>query len=157
MSDADGSFTLLPRWRQAIADYFAAQFKDGDIVSHAWLEEHFGLEALGDDSKLTAQDFKERQFKWLACIENFKRELLEQHQIFLASVHGEGYRVTPPAEQTAIAAEKYETEAKRSYRTAALRLKNVRLTELTDDQRRENMDAIVKLSMLRGMQKTALE
>ena len=149
--------TLLPEWRQAVSDFLAAGFKEGDIVPHAWLEQHFGMAKLDEDKPLLPAAWSARQFDWLRNIESFRSELLERHQIFLSSVYGEGYRIVPPREQSGIAQERFERDAKRSYRKAAATLKNVRLSELTEMERKENLDAIARIAMLRGMHKTAVE
>lgn len=148
--------TLFPAWKQAVRDFLAAGFKPGDMVPHDWLQEHFDMGGLSDGASLTLQEYRDRQFKWLQSVEAFKAELLEDHQIYLASVYGEGYRWVPPREQTGLAMEKFEREAKRVFRQAALRLKHVRAGELTDDQRRQNIDAIGKMSAIRGMTRKAL-
>ena len=153
MDDADET-TLLPEWRQAVRDFLAAGFKEGDVVPHAWFEEHFGMQKLDEDKPLLPADWSARQFEWLRNIEALRSDLLENHQIFLSSVHGEGYRLVPPREQTAIAQEKFEREAKRSYRKAATTLKHVRVSELTESERKENLDAIARIAMLRGMHKS---
>lgn len=149
--DDDDQTSILPEWRQAVRDFLAADFKEGDIVPHRWLEEHFGMAALDDDKPLLPVDWSARQFEWLRNVEAFRGELLEQHQIFLSSVHGQGYRLVPPREQTAIAQERFEREAKRSYRKAATTLKHVRVGELSESERKENLDAIARIAMLRGM------
>lgn len=153
----DNQTSLLPEWRQAVQDFLAAGFKEGDIVSHAWLEEHFGMQKLDEDKPLLPADWSARQFEWLRNIEAFRAELLEEHQVFLSSVYGEGYRLVPPREQTALAQEKFERDAKRSYRKAANTLKHVRFDQLTESERKENLDAIARIAMLRGMHKTAVE
>jgi len=153
--DEEENVSLFPEWRQAVKDFFDEGFGEGDVVSKSWLEMHFGMEPIA--GPMTAEDFQERQFEWLRNMEAFRAELLENHQIFLSVVFGEGYRVVPPGEQTELAQEKFEREAAKAYKRAALTLKNVRQDQLTDAQRKENMDAIAKLSMLRGMQKGALE
>ncbi|AHB77599.1 MULTISPECIES: hypothetical protein [Pandoraea] len=145
--------TLHPEWRQAVQDMLAEGFKDGDILTHEWLESHFGMSAIAADEALTQAQFQERQFAWLQNIESFRAELLEKHQIHLASVYGEGYRITPAREQTAIAQERFDREATKAYRRAAETLKHVRLDQLSESERKENSDAIAKLAMLRGMQK----
>ncbi|MFZ3286536.1 MAG: hypothetical protein WA191_06765 [Telluria sp.] len=156
MAEGDQT-TLLPEWRQAVKDFLAAGFKEGDVVPHAWLERHFGMASLNEDEPILPADWNSRQFAWLRNIEAFRTELLEHHQIFLSSVIGQGYRLVPPREQSLMAQEKFEREAKRSYRRAANTLKHVRVAELTEGERRENMDAIAKIAMLRGMHKTAVE
>lgn len=149
--------TLLPEWREAVRQFLAQGFKEGDIVTHDWLAQHFGLDRADKDKPMTALDYQERQFKWLANIEAFKTELLESHQVFLSSVHGEGYRVVPPREQTDIAQQRFESEARKAFRKAATTMKHVRLAELTDAERKANSDAIGKLSMLRGMVRKSLK
>lgn len=156
MAEAD-STTLLPEWRQAVKDFLAAGFKEGDIISHAWLERHFEMAPLDADQPILQADWSTRQFAWLRNIEAFRSELLEKHQIFLGNVIGQGYRLVPPREQTSVAQDKFERDARKSYRKAATVLKNVRLNELSDSERKENIDAIARLAMLRGMHKTALE
>lgn len=147
MSDA----TLLPEWKQAVVDFLAVGFADGDVVQREWLEGHFGMGTAKASMKLV--DFQARQLVWLENIEAFRRELLEKHQIYLQNVYGSGYRIIPPSEQTRITRERFEREIKKEFRRAALGLKNVQLHRLTDAERQENMDAIAKLSMLRGMRK----
>jgi hypothetical protein len=149
--------TLHPEWKQAVQDFLATGFKQGDVVTHAWLEQHFGMDSLDDDKPLLPAAYSDRQFTWLRNIESFRAELLEKHQIYLSSVHGEGYRVVPPREQTALAQEKFERDAKKAFRRTANTLKNVKLSELNEAERKENLDAVARLAMLRGMHKSAIE
>lgn len=138
---------LYPAWKQAAQD-FLAEFKYGDIVSHEWLVKQFGLPLHDENMSVTA--FQARQFEWLSAIEGFKATLLHDHQVLLQSVRGEGYRWCPPAEQTQSAAKDFERDAGRAFRLAGQRMRNVRAGELTEEQRRENLDSMAKLSQLRG-------
>lgn len=149
MSDLE-KLEFFPKWRQAVKD-FLAEFAYGDIVTHDWLADHFGMPTLDEDATLTATDFRERQFAWLGSIEAFKTELLNEHQVCLQSIFGRGYRWAFPAEQTHIAMESFTKDARRAFRTVDKKLKNIRVAELSSEQRRENLDAVTKVSMLRGM------
>lgn len=151
---SDG-LTLFPVWRQAVKD-FLKTFHYGDVVTHQWLEEHFGMPAISDDKAVTREEFRELQFEWLANIEQFKSELLREHSICLQSVRGKGYRWVPPAEQTDYAVKEFERDARKVFRSAGNRLRHVRVGELTDDQRRENIDATAKLTALSGMSRKLL-
>lgn len=153
--EVDDDLALFPAWRQAVQD-FLSEFAYGDVVPHTWLERHFGMLSLSDSQRLTAEAFRARQFSWLASIEAFKHELLQAHNIYLQSVRGEGYRWVPPAEQTGLANKEFERDAKRAFRSVGQRLRHVRIAELTDDQRRENVDALAKVANLRGMARKAL-
>ncbi len=126
------------------------------MVPHDWLESHFGLLTIEDSQRLTANAFKARQFAWLANIEAFKSELLTTHQVCLESVRGAGFRWVPPTEQTGHATKEFERDARKTFSSATKRLKHIRLAELTEGQRSENVDAIAKISALRGMTRKAL-
>jgi len=144
---SDSSVKLFPAWKQAVRD-FLNEFKYGDIVSHEWLADHFSM--VLQDEKLSAAEFRARQFEWLSSIEGFKDQLLRDHQVMLQSVRGEGYRWCAPEEQTRIATVEFERDMRRTFRATAMRLRHVRIEELTGEQRQENADAIAKLSVLQG-------
>lgn len=146
--------TLFPAWKQAVKEFIDAGFKDGEIVQHSWFESALGLNPM--TGMATMEQVKKRQFDWLTGISNLRETLLEDHSIYLHSVHGQGYMLAPPGDQTRLAQEKFERESATTYRQAAMRLRHVRVEVLTEAQRRENMDAVAKLSMLRGMQKGAI-
>lgn len=148
--------TVLPTWKQAVQD-FLQEFAYGDLVPLEWLENRFGMPGLSETGRLTAEQFKERQFEWLANVEAFKDCLLKEHQVCLQSVRGRGYRWVPPSEQTGFAVREFERDARRVFRQTGNKLRNLRHTELTDDQRRANMDATAKLSALAGMTRKALK
>jgi hypothetical protein len=147
--------TLFPAWKQAVSD-FLAEFQYGSMVSLEWLESKFGMPSLTDSHRMTAEQFKARQFEWLANIEAFKDALLKDHQVCLQSVRGRGYRWVPPHEQTGLAVREFEREARRVFRQTGSKLRNLRHTELTDEQRRSNLDATTRLSALAGMARKAL-
>lgn len=147
--------TTLPGWRQAVGDLLQ-EFRYGDLVPLDWLESRFGMPALTESARLTPDQFKERQFEWLANIEAFKDHLLKEHQVCLQSVRDKGYRWVPPREQTALAVREFERDARRVFRQIGNKLRNLRHTGLTDEQRRANMDATAKLTALTGMTRKAL-
>lgn len=147
--------TKTPRWKQAVEELLA-EFAYGDLITHEWMERRFGMPSLDDSQRLTAEQFRERQFEWLANVEAFKSALLKDHQICLQSVRGEGYRWVPPHEQTGVAVKEFEQSARKVFRNAGNKLRNLRHLELTDEQRRSNMDAIAKVSALSGMTGRAL-
>jgi hypothetical protein len=150
---SEPSVTLYPPWKQAARD-FLAEHQYGSIVTHQWLADHFGMPDVGG-AMMTAEEFQERQFEWLSNIEAFKTELLQQHQVYLESIRGKGYRWVPPQEQTRAAMDSFERDARRAFRTTGQRLQNLRVGELTNEERRENADAAARLAMVSGMAKRA--
>lgn len=147
--------TKFPLYKQAVDD-FLAEFAYGDVVGHAWLEERFGMPSVTDSHRLTPDQFRARQFEWLANVEAFKAVLLREHQVCLQSVRGKGYRWVPPHEQTDVAVEEFDRNVKKVFRSAGHKLRSLRIAELNDDQRRANMDALAKFSALKGMTRKAL-
>lgn len=146
---SEPTVALFPAWKQAVRD-FLAEFTYGQLVPLEWLEGHFGMPSHQAAQRMTAAQYRERQFEWLANVEAFKTELLEDHQIMLQSVRGKGYRWVPPQEQTKAASAEFERDVRKAFKATGQRLRHVRLGELTDDQRRENSDTIAKISQLRG-------
>lgn len=145
-----------PLYRQAV-DEFLAEFAYGDLVSHEWLEGQFGMPSLDDSRALTLEQYRERQFEWLANIEGFKAELLREHQVCLQSVRGKGYRWVPPHEQTGVAVDEFDRSMKKVFRGAGQKLRNLRILELNEDQRRANLDTSTRFSALQGMARKALK
>lgn len=145
----------FPSWRQA-AEEFLSKFKYGDLVGHEWLEQRFGMVSVGETQKMTAQQFRERQFEWLANVDAFKAELLIEHQVCLQTVRGQGYRWVEPKDQTDVAIREFESGARKIFRTAGDKLRKLRHLELTDEGRRANSDAVAKVAALSGMASKAL-
>lgn len=147
--------TKYPMHRQAVED-FLLEFGYGDLVSHQWLESRFGMPTLSDSKALTSDQFRERQFEWLANVEAFKSDLLKEHQVCLQSVRGKGYRWVPPHEQTGVAVDEFDRGIKKVFRGTGQKLRNLRVMELTDEQRKANVDTLARFSSLQGMAQKAL-
>jgi hypothetical protein len=147
--------TKHPIFKQAVDD-FLKEFAYGDMVSHAWLELRFGMPSLSETKTMTAEQYRARQFEWLANVEAFKTELLKHHQVCLQSVRGQGYRWIPPHEQTSVAVSEFDRNVRKVFKATGQKLRNLRITELNDDQRRANMDALTRFSALQGMTRKAL-
>ncbi|HHQ2816686.1 TPA: hypothetical protein ACSPMQ_005598 [Pseudomonas aeruginosa] len=147
--------TKYPVHKQAVED-FLKEFKYGDLVGHDWLEARFGMPSMSDSKALTVEQFRDRQFEWLANVEAFKAELLRDHQVCLQSVRGRGYRWVPPHEQTGVAMDELGRNVRKVFRSTGQKLRHLRITELTDEQRRDNLDQLAKFSALRGMTRNAL-
>lgn len=147
--------TKYPAHKQAVED-FLKEFEYGGLVGHDWLEARFGMPSMGESKLLTQEQFKARQFEWLASVEAFKEELLKEHQVCLQSVRGRGYRWVPPHEQTGVAMDELGRNVRKVFRGAGQKLRHLRITELTDEQRKTSLDAVAKLSALQGMTRKEL-
>ncbi len=141
---------LHPEWRNALAQIIALDPQPGDVIPREWLEELLDLPEAVDMA-----GFQRRNLRWLQRFDKLREELLTTHQMWLRPAEG-GYEFVPPAQQTETAYTDYSRQAflklKRMVRVA----KNVRLSELTDQERRANSDSLAKMSMLVGMVGSAM-
>lgn len=149
MNDEPENFIQLhPAWRQAVADFLAGNFQPGHVLEFGWLYEHFTLAAPTGNTTLDVADKTQLQF--LRAFNEFQDALLTEHQVALANVRGVGYRVVHPGEQTQWAEGEGIAEIKRAARKLGSRLTNVNLSLVDATKRRENADALARLSMLSG-------
>jgi hypothetical protein len=144
-----------PAWREAIKAFMDERFAPGDTVSFDWLYEHFLIARPAGTTALA--DAQKAELQFLAQYKAFEDALLTEHQIALSNVRGVGYRIVPSAEQTRWAEDSGVTDVKKAIRKLGDRLTNVDLAQLTQDQRRENADALARLAMLSGMVKKTVE
>lgn len=136
---------LHPEWRNALRQIMDSDPQPGDVLPRAWLEELLDLPPARDMA-----GFQQRSLKWLQRFEKLRDELLTVHQIWLRATDG-GYEIVPPAQQTETAYSDYSRAAMLKLKRMVHVAKNVRLSELTDEQRRANADSLAKMSMLVGM------
>lgn len=137
---------LHPEWKQALRMLIEMEPRPGDVISRDWLEEMLCL-----PEARTAEQWQARQLKWLQQFERLRDELLTTHQMWLRANGDGGYELVPPAKQTELAYSDYSRQAFLKLKRMATVAKNVRLSELTDSERRANTDALAKMSMLVGM------
>ncbi len=143
MSDA---VMLHPEWRNALAAIVASDPQPGDLIRREDLERMLELpEAHSIDQ------FHARQLKWLQQFERLRDELLVVHKIWMRANGSGCYEFVPPAQQTEAAYSDYSRQALNKLKRMVRIAQNVRLSELTDTERRANADALAKMSMLVGM------
>lgn len=131
---------------KALEQFFADNFADGQLISHAWLEW-----ALNLPKPKTAKEMVNCQFVILDRVEQFKEALLTKHQIYIVSVRGQGYRIVPPSDQAFIAVDTAMRGVRREFSKCQEVMKNTRFAELDADQAKRHTDAQVKVSALTGM------
>ncbi len=131
---------------KAIEQFLADKFSDGQLISHDWL-----TWALNLPKPRTAQEMVNCQFVILDRVEQFKEALLTQHQIYIVSVRGKGYRIVPPSDQAFIAIDTAMRGVRREFSKCKEVMKHTRIGELDTDQAKRHLDAQVKVSALSGM------
>lgn len=130
-----------PTWlQQAIRMFLEDRFKDGDTISHIWLKHALEIEEPRD-----LDDARRIQWQLLARVEAFKDWLLEERQIALENIWGEGYRIVPPREQARVAAQKFMRSVNREFKECNRTMTHTRVNELSTDEKRRHTDAHIRL------------
>lgn len=140
---------LHPAWCEAVREFLLGDTDPGRLVTHEWLYEAFRLEQPGPTTPYEVAN--KAQLAFLKQFKPFEGRLLVEHKIALRSVLGAGYEVVEPGEQTQWAQRTAGHDINKTLRKTAARLLHVNRTMLTAAQRRENDDAISRLSRLRHM------
>lgn len=138
--------TMLPAWRNAAAELFSGQFGYGDIVPHADLRAALSLPK--PTGRLTAEEYESWQLALVAQVDALSAHLLEEKNMCLKAVPGQGYLIVEPAKQTEYAMKHGLKRVRHELRKMGRRLSFVDRGALTHEQARENADAMAKLSFL---------
>lgn len=143
---------LYPAWRQAEAEILASGATYGSIIDAQWLDA-----ALGIQPATTIAEYQRNELIRLRQVTMLKESLLEGHKMMLVSEPGVGYRVVTPAEQTRRAMHTRTREVKSAMAKLLREVTHVDRGRLSDEQRRENSDALAKLGSLRVMMRQRLQ
>lgn len=146
-----------PPWKAALARFLderrKCNFQPGDVISDEWLYSAMGMEMPDDEWKMGRAT--KARLAFLKQFDSLRAALLREHQIDLVRDIGEGYHVVPPAEQTKVAYHDGIADVRKALGRLSERLTNVDHAQLTNEQRRENAEALAKLSMLETMRRRA--
>lgn len=139
----------LPPWRHAVKLFLEAGFKPGDVVTHEWLHEAFGLELPTPEMPCSKAD--PLRLEYMRQLEGFTNTLLEDHQIDITNKRGVGYIVVPSKDQSALAFKQGMHEIRQGMRKMVRRVANVDLASLTAEERKENAEAMARAAHLASM------
>lgn len=141
-----------PIWVEA-AIQASREFDYGDVIPHDWLLDSLNIEQLDSG---TADQFRKHSFDLLQKVEGFKRVMLEEHQMYLTNVRGEGYRIVNPPQQTEIAMKSLQRDLQKSIKTAVSALTNINTNLLGLDDFKNNAEAKAKIAWLSQQSSKAL-
>lgn len=134
-------------WKSALKDPRIAGLSYGDTISHQELRELIGLPDPAYLDNFT--DIQTAQLAYVYSMDHIKKALLEDECKDLQSTRGVGYTVVHPGEQTKLAVDECEDKLKKLLRKTVKRVSFVDHTQLTDEQRKENTDALARMSFFR--------
>lgn len=139
--------TMLPPWKNAAAELFAGKYGYGDIVPHEDLLAAFYLPK--PSGKITVDEYEQWRLGVLAQQDALAEWLLEERNMMLVAVPGQGYRITPPEQQTEQAMERGMKRVRKEINRMARQLHYVDRSALTHEQARENADALARAAWLK--------
>lgn len=140
--------TLLPPWKNAAAVLFGERYNFGDIVPHDELLASFSLPK--PTGKITVDEYETWRLSVLAQQEHLSEWLLEERNMLLVSVSGQGYRICEPEKQTAEALERGMKRVRKEINRMARQLHYVDRSTLTHEQARENADALARAAWMKS-------
>lgn len=156
--DDDNEPLEYPPWREAIKRLFKAKrLTPGTVFTHRELYDMFMIKYPERDVPISPAELAKVELQYLSQLKGFETALLEEHQVALANVKGEGYRIVPPHEQTPWAERQGIAEVRKAIRKLTHRLTNVDFTQLGTEDRKANADALARLGMMGGMVKQIVE
>ncbi|MCD0280471.1 hypothetical protein JWH04_16295 [Xanthomonas melonis] len=137
---------LLPAWRNAAAELFNGQYAYGEVIPHRVLRAALRLpEPRG---KLTREEWERWRLDLVAQVDALADWLLEEKNICLKAMHGEGYMLVRPGDQTEFAVKQGRKKIRAELRRMGRRLSFIDHASLSQEQRKANADALARLSFM---------
>lgn len=144
-----GEVHLLPPWRNAAAELFAGRYTYGDVVPHEELQAALMLPK--PTGKITVDEYEEWRLSLLSQVDALATFLLEERNMCLKAVPGQGYMIVPPEKQTEYAVDFGMRKVRSELRKMGRRLSFIDRGALTHEDARKNADALARLSFLEQM------
>jgi hypothetical protein len=135
--------------QQTAAEYIAANYGYGDVVTHEELWELLGIEKSHD--KMTQEQFEALALKKFGMIEQLKTELIHNHKICLANVRKVGYVLVNPSEQADYALRMTSASISNAIKKGCTIANNINMTILTSSEKKHAIEASNKISSLEMM------
>lgn len=133
-----------------IASEVSRLFSDGDLISHEWLKKKFCIKKLDANDFESSDDFLEavklQQFEYMSLVENLRDMLIQDFNVCIKNVVGEGYSIIPPKEQTKYGFDLLTKEISKTFRDCNKIMNNVR--NVTFDQQSKDNDLRAKAAMM---------
>lgn len=127
--------------KNTIKQIHAHGYTFGSIIPKEFFHEHFRLK-----TPRTAEDKVEYDVLYMNYMGELRAKLLNDSKFLLVPKNGIGQEIIEPKEQTGYSTDEFKREINKIYRKTRDRLINIDMTTLSDVEKRENADAIAKLS-----------
>jgi hypothetical protein len=116
-------------------------FAYGSEIPEKWFMDRFRI-----TPAQTADEHKRNTMIYARYLGHLRVRLLRDKNMALRTKSGFGQEVVQPSEQTQWAMKSFQDEIIKTYEKARDRVSNIAFEKLSDSERRENSDAVAKLS-----------
>jgi hypothetical protein len=145
-----------------IEHFESARINYGDHINHSDIDSWCDFETRDYSTMANSEveDFmKDRSIKRLGLVEGLKKYCLEEKQMYLQTVHGSGYKVARPGDQTQLSVEKGMKEIGKGMKTIKRGTEMINTALMTSSEREMNQTVRARtagLAMLLGKKKDLL-
>lgn len=134
----------------------ATKYGDGELITHEWLKEKFGLAKLNYEDFENQEEFLEavqaQQFTYMTSVDKLRCELLNEMQICIRNVRGDGYEIVPASDQTQYGYDGFIKDMKKAMRSARAIMNNV--ASVDAEQQAKDNDLRAKFAHIEQMIKS---
>lgn len=129
---------------------------DGSLISHEWLKKKCGLETpiIADykDTKEFLEVYQATQFAYMSIVDALRWELLENENMYLKNVRGDGYEILNAKDQTQFGFDRFNDGLRKLIKETNLIMNNVRTVNC--EQQSKDNDLRAKYAAMRMMLET---
>lgn len=137
----------------SLLDEVVNKFEAGTLIPHDWLKRKFTLEKLRYEDFENTEDFvraiQMQQFAYMSLVDTLRWQLLEERNVYLKNIRGDGYTLLPAKEQVKYGYDEFLKTVKIAIKQADLIMNNVLPVPL--EQQSKDNDLRARCSMLKQM------
>ena len=126
---------------------------DGSLISHEWLRKKCGLETpiISDfaDTREFLETYQATQFAYMGIVDAIRWELLENENVYLKNVRGDGYEILSPRDQTQFGYDRFIDNLRKLMKETTLIMNNVKA--VNSEQQAKDNDLRAKYSAMKMM------
>ncbi len=138
-----------PKWKVLAKKIEEDGLTYGDRIDHDWINEALGLDY--SNPGLTYRKGQKLDLERLSHVEDLKNYLLIEKKMALKSLHSVGYLIVTPEEQAEWAQDVLDDQMNKALNKAAVRLNYTDVSKLSDDQKKERVDAMARAAGLKSL------
>lgn len=139
-------------WASFVSEV-ASIYGEGQLISHEWLKDKFGLKVLNISDFDSIDDFlkarDDQQWAYMTCVDALRWALLEQEKMYMRNIRGDGYEIIRPEDQVKFGYDEFSKGIKKAIKEANLIMNNV--LKVPSEQQAKDNDLRAKFGLMKQM------